>query len=348
MPNYNEPLVSVCIPVRNGGQFIKDALDSIVNQDYKNIEIIVSDNASTDKTPDIVRGYTQRYGVKYYRSENYLGAAEYNFNRCLELATGELISIYHADDTYNPDIISRSVEVLNKYKNVGAVFTLANRIDEKGKFMGRYKLPPELKKLNKHFYNFDEIFACVLKYGNTFLFCPSVMVRRSVYEKVGTWEYEKYGTASDLGLWLKILQKYNISIIDFQLMSYRKSAMQIISNSMKIRTDRGPYLTVTDYYLDKIKGHKYEKYYNLHKIIDLAFRSLNLAADRQLDESNDLIKEVFSIYAKNFFKITPIFKAVECMGVISVLALVNKVHNDAIRASFRDLVFKLRGIRQGI
>jgi len=141
-------VVNICIPVYNGERFIKETLDSIVAQDYKNKEIIISDNASTDKTPKIIQEYVGKYGIKCYRNEQYLSEGEYNFNRCIGLAKGDLICVYHADDVYKPNIVSKCVELFEKYNNVGAVFTMADIINEKGKVIGGYRLPKELKELN--------------------------------------------------------------------------------------------------------------------------------------------------------------------------------------------------------
>jgi len=95
-----------------------------------------------------------------------------------------------------------------------------------------------------------------------------------------------------------------------------------------------------DDYAGKIKGHRFEKYYDVHKISDLTLRALNLSANYQIEESNRLIKKTLNLYFKNFFKIAWIFKTLECLSVVIILALVNKFPWDTMRVSFRNFVFK--------
>lgn len=344
----DKPLVSVCVPVYNGERFIKDALDSIIAQSYPHKEIIVSDNASTDKTPDIAQRYVKEYGIKYSRSEQFLPASEYNFNRCLELSGGELISVYHADDIYNPEIVSRSVEMFRKRRGIGAALTMANVIDENGKILERYHLPKELARMNKDVYNLDEIFHSALKYGNTFLICPSAMIKRSVCKEVNGWDYGRYKSAADLGLWLKIAGKHGVAIIDAPLMNYRISAAQDSDAISRRRTDQAHYFLVMDDYADKIIGHKFKKYYTIHKIVDLTYRALNLSADSQIGASGRLIREALSLYFKNFFKIAGSFKGIASLFTIAFLFFANRAPRHKIRVVFRDFIFQTNDKRRNL
>jgi glycosyltransferase involved in cell wall biosynthesis len=106
------PLVSIGLPVFNGENGISCALDSLINQDYKNLEIIISDNASTDATKEICACYVKKDSrVKYFRIENNLGAV-WNFNRVFELAKGDYFMWAAHDDNREPTFISACVEKL--------------------------------------------------------------------------------------------------------------------------------------------------------------------------------------------------------------------------------------------
>lgn len=84
-----KPLVSIGMPVYNGEKYIRQALDSLLAQDYGHFELIISDNASTDGTPEICREYAARDSrIAYYRNQENMGAA-WNFKRVLDLAAGE-------------------------------------------------------------------------------------------------------------------------------------------------------------------------------------------------------------------------------------------------------------------
>lgn len=100
------PKVSVGIPVYNGSKTIERALNSILNQDYTNLEVVISDNCSTDNTQEIVLKYLEHdRRVKYVRQELNLGATE-NFTKVFELTTGEYFMWAAADDFRSPEFVS--------------------------------------------------------------------------------------------------------------------------------------------------------------------------------------------------------------------------------------------------
>ncbi|MBU4415143.1 MAG: glycosyltransferase, partial [Proteobacteria bacterium] len=106
------PLVSVGMPVYNGAKTLRRALDSILEQDYTNFELIISDNASTDETTEICREYAARDSrISYYRIEKNTGAV-WNFNRVFELASGKYFMWAAHDDDHLPSFISKCVERL--------------------------------------------------------------------------------------------------------------------------------------------------------------------------------------------------------------------------------------------
>jgi glycosyltransferase involved in cell wall biosynthesis len=107
-----EPLVSVGIPVYNGARYLREAIDSILGQTYANIELVISDNASTDDTEAICREYAARDPrVRYYRAERNHGAV-WNFNRAFALARGELFMWQAFDDARHRECVARCVAEL--------------------------------------------------------------------------------------------------------------------------------------------------------------------------------------------------------------------------------------------
>ena len=269
--NQKNPLISICIPTYNGAKFLRECLDSIVNQTYSNKEIIVSDNASTDETEKIVKEYVEKYKVKYYRNEKNIGA-EANFTRCIELANGEFIAIYHSDDIYNKEMVTMQVKYLINHPNSGAVSTLAYDIDGGGNVFKSKDIPSELKKGNNCEYNFEEIFRTIMKYGN-FLVCPSFMVRANIYKtEIKKYRYDMFKTSSDLDVWFRILRKYNIGILPYNLMSYRHSKTQGSYQNRNRVNEFSDFFLVMEYYLSKewvIKKihniNMYMEYYNFLK-----------------------------------------------------------------------------------
>src|SRR5688572_7807017 len=106
-------LVSICIPTYNQTQFLKKCLDSIVEQTYKNIEVVVTDDSTTDEVNKLVAGYKDLLKIKYHKNRIALGSPA-NWNKGLDLAEGDLIKIIHHDDWLAfPDSIEKFIVPFN-------------------------------------------------------------------------------------------------------------------------------------------------------------------------------------------------------------------------------------------
>ena len=135
------PLVSVGLFVYNGERFIEEALNSILNQTFTNFEVIISDNASTDRTSEIVEVYARRDDrIRYYRSEKNMGAG-WNARRVYELATGKYFRWAAADDLLEPDLLRRCVEILESDPDCVVAHTRTKEVDENGTFIKNYVQP---------------------------------------------------------------------------------------------------------------------------------------------------------------------------------------------------------------
>jgi Glycosyltransferases involved in cell wall biogenesis len=130
-----KPLVSIGLPTYNGERFIRQSLDSLIEQDYENFELIISDNASTDKTPEICKEYVSKDPrIKYYRNERNLGAMA-NFKRVFELSSGEFFMFASDHDLWDKTFISRCVEVLTEDPSVVLCFSNNALIDQNGEIL---------------------------------------------------------------------------------------------------------------------------------------------------------------------------------------------------------------------
>ncbi len=133
--NYSKPRVSIGMPVYNGDRFIKEILDAILAQTFEDFELIISDNASTDRTQEICHLYAARdKRIKYYRNEHNIGGHR-NFNRVFELAIGEYFRWAAHDDLCAPENLERCVEVLEQHPDVVLCYTKTKLIDEHGKVL---------------------------------------------------------------------------------------------------------------------------------------------------------------------------------------------------------------------
>ena len=131
------PKVSLGLPVYNGERFLRLALDSLIQQDYEDFELIICDNASTDDTGSICLDYARRdTRIRYWRNEKNIGLAG-NHNRVFELSRGEYFKWAAHDDEYPREMLTRFVEVFaHAPPSVSVVYSQCEIIDESGNLEG--------------------------------------------------------------------------------------------------------------------------------------------------------------------------------------------------------------------
>ena len=131
MNNISMPLVSIGIPTYNrADSYLKLAIQSAVNQTYSNIEIIVSDNCSTDSTEMVVSAFGDPR-IRYFKQTKNIGGLN-NANYCVEQARGNYFLLLHDDDLIDYDFVSSCMEAVNHDANVGIILTGTRVIDEDG------------------------------------------------------------------------------------------------------------------------------------------------------------------------------------------------------------------------
>lgn len=136
----NIPKVSIGMPVHNGERYLMEAITSILNQEYLDLELIIADNASTDATSEMARQAAIDDGrVRYLRSSVNRGAA-WNFNRLVVAARGTFFAWAAHDDLRTPDFVGRCVDVLEQEPSVALCFGRAIDIDTHGRRVRTY--PP--------------------------------------------------------------------------------------------------------------------------------------------------------------------------------------------------------------
>ena len=138
---YSTPLLSIGLFVYNGERFLEEVLQSILSQTFTDFELIISDNASTDRTGEIAQAYAERDDrIRYYRNEKNMGAG-WNVRRVYELATGKYFKWAAADDLLEPDLLRRCVEILECDPDCVVAYARTKQIDENGTFIKNYVTP---------------------------------------------------------------------------------------------------------------------------------------------------------------------------------------------------------------
>lgn len=199
--------VSVVIPLYNAREVIRETIESVLAQSWKDYDIVVVDDGSTDGSGAIVREFEGR--IRYVRQEN-SGVARAR-NRGIAESTGGYIALLDHDDLWHPTKLEKQVAVLDRRPEVGMVITDVVHIDRDGK-------PMDVIGAG---YNPSETFARLFVRG--YVPTPSAaMIRRSVLQTVGGFD-ERFHSAGldDHELWTRIAAQYDIANIAEPLTSHR-------------------------------------------------------------------------------------------------------------------------------
>jgi len=198
------PLVSIITPSYNQAAFIKQTIDSILMQDYPNIEHIVVDGASTDGTVSILQSY-RHLGKRFrYVSEPDHGQS-HAINKGLKMAQGEIIGWLNSDDTYFPGAVRKAVTALLAHPDWGVVYGKGMHIDEHNRIMYPYI-----------WMEFDR-----RKLFHLNLICqPTAFLRKQAFENVGGVD-EEHDWCMDYDLWNRISLHYPIGSVEEYLANSR-------------------------------------------------------------------------------------------------------------------------------
>lgn len=202
----NTPLVTVFMPVYNSEQYIKESLDSIINQTYQNLEILLVDDGSTDRSVEIIKSYKDER-IRLIQNRKNRGIP-YTRNVGLKEASGEYIAIMDSDDIAVPNRIERQVQYLETNKKIDAIGSFYI------KFGGKFE-----KRVQSRFTAPEEIKAMLLFYNP--IANPSVTLRKSTLLKNNLTYHLDFFVAQDYQMWAQLIKVGNIAILPEYLLKYR-------------------------------------------------------------------------------------------------------------------------------
>lgn len=255
MKEFN-PLVSIVIPVYNGANYVAEAIESALNQTYKNIEIIVVNDGSKDNTEDVVKSYGDK--VRYFYKEN--GGVASALNLGIKESKGEYISWLSHDDIYFENKIYRQIKELENIDRNTILYSGYELINDKSKLLGTWEISSknEYRKLNNSFYAllFSGLDGC------------SLLIPKKAFYEVSFFN-EELKCTQDYHLWFKILKHgYKVKYIPEILLQYRIHENQDTKRKLKTVIDEGNKLWI--YMISNLSKDNYKDiFYNEYSILKL-------------------------------------------------------------------------------
>lgn len=219
--------ISVIVPTYNRADLISETIESILNQTYKNFELIIVDDGSTDNTEEVIRKFKDSR-IKYIKTDNWGGPARPR-NTGIKKAKGEYIAFCDDDDIWLPEKLEKQIRVFQISNETAMLYTRFKTIE--GDVISNRIFPENGK------YKSGNIFKSL--YLRSFIACSSVVVKRSVLDQVGLFNTDPNLIAiEDTDLWLRIALKYIIKCTDdLPLLIYRIQS-QRISQGFKQKSKR--------------------------------------------------------------------------------------------------------------
>jgi len=198
-------MFSIVVPSYNQGRFISQTLDSILEQSFRPLEIVIVDGASTDGTIEVLKEYARRYPAEVrWISEKDNGPAD-AVNKGLALVRGEYIGIQSSDDFYYPGALAQAAQVFTQNPDCGFVYGDCTGIDAQGSNLGSGNLPAFSWEA------FYGIAMCIPQ--------GSIFFRRSVQQQVGGWNPKYFGC--DLDFWMRLLFRTRAIKVQKSLSAWR-------------------------------------------------------------------------------------------------------------------------------
>jgi glycosyltransferase involved in cell wall biosynthesis len=226
-----DKLVSVIIPAYNHQNYIVECIESVLNQTYTNIQLIVINDGSKDNTAEVVRNYINEnnlVNIEFFSNHNQGLCKTLNFG--IKKSKGDYIAILASDDSWLPRKIEEQISLLESNIAIGLVYSDAYIIGGNVKTTHKYSdYKPSIKKKFLNSIQNVNVYKSLLI--ENFVLASTVLMRKSVIDNIGDFDVNLL--FEDYDMWLRITKKYPISYID-QPLGYYRMHNSNMSNSKKI------------------------------------------------------------------------------------------------------------------
>jgi glycosyltransferase involved in cell wall biosynthesis len=205
------PIISIIIPTYNRCNLLPRAINSVLNQSFKNFELIIVDDGSTDETKKIIEKYLKKNSrIKYIYQKN-SGSPAQPRNTGIKIAKGNYIAFLDHDDEWFNDKLEKQIKMYiknNKDNKIGLVGCGAISINTKSKEKKIIKFPPSLKIKSA------KALKKIIPYS-----CSSIMIKKSIFQEIGLFD-EKMRVSDDYDMYIRISRKYRFIFIQEPLFNY--------------------------------------------------------------------------------------------------------------------------------
>ena len=221
------PKVSVCIPAFNAAKYLRQAVESVLKQNYQNFEIVIVDNDSTDQTAALVEALLKEGNscIRFYKNDRNIGLVA-NLNRCMDYAKGIYVKFLCADDMLLPECIEQMVKVLDLHHSVKLVGSSRLIIDERGNKLGMKKY----MDCDAIVRGSQVITRCL--FAGNYIGEPSAVMFRKCDLK--GYFREDMPQLSDMDMWFQLLEQGDFLSLGNPLCVIRSHSAQMTHSNVKL------------------------------------------------------------------------------------------------------------------
>jgi len=277
----SKPLISIIIPTFNRQKLILETLATVFEQSYTNYEIIVVDNASTDKSVEVLKKFEDKGQIKLIvNSENLERSKARNIG--FKAASGDYLTLLDSDDFMYSNALKNAVKFIENYPDVKFFHSYYELVSENKETLYTYRFPSSKKQVKK------------LAEGN-FISCIGVFLAKEVYRNYFFNEDEKVLGSEDWELWVRIRSNYELGVIQTINFGIRSHGARSISNyGLDEIVERKKY--IIDHLLNITQVVKvFGKFEKLMRSSSYVFAAVSANQAKQFEKSKEFLKAALKI-----------------------------------------------------
>ncbi|PIS13894.1 hypothetical protein COT65_01735 [Candidatus Shapirobacteria bacterium CG09_land_8_20_14_0_10_47_13] len=225
--------LTVIIPTYNRADLLGRSIQSVLDQSFKEFDLIIIDDKSTDGTPRVVKNFNDSR-IKYIKNQKNLGIIG-NWNKAIDVAPGKYLSIFHDDDIMSPDFLKEAFLALEANPSVGFTFPMIKMVDINRNLI---KVWYDGYKGKTGLISGLEYILLTIRKERCLSLAPSMVFRKKVFKKVGYFGQEFSFNTFDFNRWFKIALNFDVYLINKFLFEYTVHPGQM--SQLHWRTPQNP------------------------------------------------------------------------------------------------------------